>query len=126
MILKKKEIIIFSAILAAAIILWAGMTIYHNSQDHGSIRITVGGEEYGTYSLAKDQTIAIGTTNTCVISDGQVKMTDANCPDQLCMQMSAVDERGGVIVCLPNQVVIEGIPSEQASQQDDAVDSIVG
>jgi hypothetical protein len=40
--------------------------------------------------------------------------------------MSAVDERGGVIVCLPNQVVIEGIPSEQASQQDDAVDSIVG
>lgn len=35
-------------------------------------------------------------------------MTDANCPDHLCMKQKAVDSTGGTIVCLPNKVVIEG------------------
>lgn len=35
-------------------------------------------------------------------------MTEADCPDHLCMKQKAVDSTGGTIVCLPNKVVIEG------------------
>ena len=55
-----------------------------NKGSHGSIRITVDGKEYGTYSLEKDQTIKINDTNVCEIKDGQARMISAQCPDHLC------------------------------------------
>ena len=56
------------------------------------------------------------------VKNGEVKMTEADCPDHLCMKQKAVDNTGGTIVCLPNKVVIEGekglfiaMPSRKAS-----------
>ena len=56
--------------LVLALVLWGGMT-FMNRGSHGSVRITVDGEEYGTYSLAKDQIIQINDTNICEIKDGK-------------------------------------------------------
>ena len=92
-----------------------------NRGSHGSVRITVDGEEYGTYSLAKDQTISIGHTNICEIKDGQAHMTEATCPDHLCMKQHAIDSKGGTIVCLPNKVVIEGTKASAGAQSDDGL-----
>lgn len=108
--MKKKEFIFIAAILVFALGLWGVMFLMRKG-DYGSIRITVDGEEYGTYSLAQDQVIAIGSTNVCEIKNGKVKMTEADCPDHLCMKQKAVGSSGGTIVCLPNKVVIEGIRS---------------
>lgn len=108
--MKKKEFIFIAAILVFALGLWGVMFLMRKG-DYGSIRITVDGEEYGTYSLAQDQVIAIGDTNVCEIKNGKVKMTEADCPDHLCMKQKAVGSSGGTIVCLPNKVVIEGIRS---------------
>lgn len=105
-ILKKKELIFIGGILVLALAIWAGMS-FMNKGSHGSIRITVNGEEYGIYSLAKDQTIKINDTNVCEIKDGKAHMISAECPDHLCMKQKAIDEKGGTIVCLPNKVVIE-------------------
>ncbi|MDD6619290.1 MAG: NusG domain II-containing protein, partial [Clostridiales bacterium] len=60
--MKKKEVIFIVAILLLAFALWGGMFLMR-SGNYASIRITVDGEEYGTYSLAKDQVISIGKTN---------------------------------------------------------------
>ena len=38
-------------------------------------------------------------------------MTEADCPDHLCISQKAVGNSGGTIVCLPNKVVIEGSKS---------------
>lgn len=108
--MKKKEFIFIAAILVFALGLWGVMFLMRKG-DYGSIRITVDGEEYGTYSLAQDQVIAIGDTNVCEIKNGKVKMTEADCPDHLCIKQKAVGSSGGTIVCLPNKVVIEGIRS---------------
>lgn len=105
--LKKKEKYFILGILVLAIVLWISMS-YFQKGSHQTIRITVDGEEFGTYSLAKDQIIKINDTNVCEIKDGSVRMTWANCPDQLCIHQRAVDENGGMIVCLPNRIVIEG------------------
>ncbi len=121
--LKKKEILIFAILLAAALICWALMSHRQAKTDHGSIRITVSGEEYGVYPLNTDQRIKINDTNTCRIKDGEAKMIEATCPDHLCIHQSAIDERGGFIICLPNEVIIEAIPSSEAATGDDTLDA---
>ena len=93
--------------------------------NYGSIRITVNGEEYGTYSLGKDQVIKINGTNVCEIKNGEVKMTEADCPDHLCMKQKAVDSTGGTIVCLPNKVVIEGEKGESLNEDSPEFDTAV-
>ena len=123
-ILKKKELIFIGGILVLALAIWAGMS-FMNKGSHGSIRITVNGEEYGIYSLAKDQTIKINDTNVCEIKDGKAHMISAECPDHLCMKQKAIDEKGGTIVCLPNKVVMEGEKSADSSDTDEiSIDAI--
>lgn len=122
--MKKKELIFISGILVLAFAIWAGMS-FMNKGSHGSIRITVDGKEYGTYSLAKDQTIKINDTNVCEIKNGKAHMLSAECPDHLCMKQKAIDEKGGTIVCLPNKVVIEGEKSVGSDNTDElSIDAV--
>ena len=76
--LKKKELTFIIGIVVFALLLWGGMYLTRRG-NYGSIRITVNGEEYGTYSLGKDQVIKINGTNVCEIKNGEVKMTEADC-----------------------------------------------
>lgn len=121
--LKKKEKYFILGILVLAIVLWISMS-YFQKGSHQTIRITVDGEEFGTYSLAKDQIIKINDTNVCEIKDGSVRMTWANCPDHLCIHQRAVDENGGIIVCLPNRIVIEGEKGGEV-RYDEEKDSVL-
>ena len=121
--LKKKEKYFILGILVLAIVLWISMS-YFQKGSHQTIRITVDGEEFGTYTLAKDQIIKINDTNVCEIKDGSVRMTWANCPDQLCIHQRAVDENGGMIVCLPNRIVIEGEKGGEV-RYDEEKDSVL-
>ena len=115
--LKKKELTFIIGIIVFALLLWGGMYLVRRGH-YGSIRITINGEEYGTYSLAKDQVISIGDTNVCEIKNGEVKMIKADCPDHLCLKQRAVDSTGGTIVCLPNKVVIEGEKGDSSAEED--------
>ena len=117
--MKKKETIFIASILVIAGILWLGFQI-SGQRSHNTIRITVDGKEFGTYSLSKDQVIHIGDTNVCEIKDGKVTMIEATCPDHYCMKQKAVDEHGGSIIGLPNKVVIEGKDSAEPSESDDS------
>jgi len=114
---KKKELILVAAILAVALALWAGMTFLHGGEG-GSIRITVDGEEYGTWPLSKDEVIEIGDTNVCEIKDGEANMIGAECPDHLCMYQGPVGASGGMIVCLPNRVIIEVVREDKEVEID--------
>lgn len=122
--MKKKELIFIIGIVIFALILWGGMYFVRRGH-YGSVRITVNGEVYGTYSLAKDQVIQINDTNVCEIKDGEIHMTDANCPDHLCVKQKAVDSTGGTIVCLPNKVVIEGEKGEASEDDSPEFDTVV-
>lgn len=105
---NRKEIIIVSlmVIVAAIIIL-----VMRNIKGGSKVVVTVGGEEYGTYNLNKNQEIEILSANginILKIEDGEVRVISASCPDQICVNMSPLKEDMiGLIVCLPNEVVIE-------------------
>ena len=94
----KKKIDFYAGILILAGVLWLGFQIA-GKRSHNTIRITVDGKEFGTYSLSQDQIIHIGDTNVCEIKDGKVTMIEATCPDHYCMKQKAVDEHGGSIIC---------------------------
>lgn len=121
--MKKKEKLFIIGILLFAVLLWLVLSLLR-PRDYGSIRITVDGELFGTYSLGEDQVIEIGDTNVCEIKDGQARMTSATCPDHLCIdQQGPIYETGGMIICLPNRVVIEGERADSGGS-DSGVDAI--
>ena len=45
---------------------------------------------------------------------GKAKMTDADCPDQLCVHQKAASKNHESIICLPNKVVVEVDGSEES------------
>lgn len=51
------------------------------------------------------------------ISDGKVKIVEADCPDKICIKDGAISEPGQILVCLPNKVVVE-VKGEQNSEND--------
>lgn len=121
--IKKRDIGLIGIILLIAFLCWfipciRGQFTYKEAQ----LCITVDGEEYGVYSLEKDQVIRIGDTNVCAIKDGYVTMTEADCPDHLCMKQKRISKKGGTIVCLPNRVVLE-ITGDKSLDAPDAVAS---
>ena len=86
----------------------------------GKVTVKVNGELKGTYSLAEDQTIEInGGTNILQIKNGKADMTEADCPDQLCVNQRAISRQGESIICLPHKVGVEAESSE--SSELDAV-----
>lgn len=122
--MKKKEFIFIGALLAVSVFLCIYVYVLPHGK-YGSVQITVDGKLYGTYSLGEDQVISIGDTNVCEIKDGEVKMTEADCPDHLCIKQPAVGSAGGFIVCLPNKVVIQGEGDADSQDSNGGFDAVV-
>ena len=122
--MKKKEAIFIGGILVIAAVFWLVLNWFRQGE-YSTVRITVDGSEYGTYSLAEDQVISIGNTNVCGIRNGEAKMIEADCPDHLCMKQKAIGSAGGTIVCLPNRVVIEGVGEYGSESSSSDIDTVV-
>jgi hypothetical protein len=110
----KRDLILLAGILAAAVLIY--VVFWYTHQEAGAqVVVTVDGETYGTYDLnpsdGKAQTIEITkdktVTNLLIIEDGKADMTQADCPDKLCVHQKAISATGETIVCLPNKVVVE-------------------
>jgi len=111
---KKADIFLFMTILVIGLI----STYYISNLDTpgASVRITVDGELYGTYSLNTDKTININQDddyNVVIIENGYANMLDANCPNKVCMKHSPINKTGESIVCLPHKVLIEIIGGDE-------------
>lgn len=105
--IRKKDLLLILIVLcAAAAILSVRMLVC--GAEAGSVTVKVDGKITGTYDLDEDREISIHNgTNTLQIKDGRAKMTEADCPDQICVHQKAISEQGESIICLPNKVVVE-------------------
>lgn len=65
-----------------------------------------------TYTFTVETTE--GGSNTIEISPGGVAVTQANCPDQICVQQGRITNSLLPITCLPHRLVIE-LKQENAS-----------
>ena len=108
-IMIKKADIVLAFILMFAGIASSVFLIYGGAAGE-TVKITINGAIYGTYDLNKDEIIDVKANshhNIVEIKDGEAFITDADCPDKLCIRQGAIDNTSQTIVCLPNKVVIE-------------------
>ena len=110
--------LIFIAVLAA--VLAAFLVLSAVKKEAGvSVVVTVDGERYGSWPLSKDEEVPVTidgkTTNVMVIRDGMADMTEADCPDQLCVHQKAISINNETIVCLPNRVVVQITGGEEGA-----------
>ena len=119
--LRNDIILIISLLLIAGI----GMLYLFVFRGKGdTVRVTVDGKVYGTYSLSEntEEDICTGEKGEChnllVIKDGKAYMKTATCPDGICVEHTPIFRDGESIVCLPNGVVITVIISNSTGKPD--------
>lgn len=113
----RKDIIFISILLLISGCLFL-MNRFLLLKQGDKIQITVGDKLYGEYSLANDQDIPIvihgEVTDTVTIKDGSAYMSEASCPDRLCMKMGKISKDQETIVCLPYKIVVTVISEEES------------
>lgn len=80
------------------------------ADDGATVKISVNGKEYGTYSLSEDRTVEIkenGHINKIIIKDGFASMDYSDCKNQLCVRAGKISRSNQTLVCLPNKVMVE-------------------
>jgi hypothetical protein len=96
----------------AVIILAAGIWLMTELlKEEGAFAVvTVNGTETARYSLAEDKEIRLesenGGYNILIIKDGKADVTEASCPDHVCVDQRSISKTGEAITCLPNKTVI--------------------
>jgi len=115
--IKRNDIIMGVIVLVIALV---SLVFFAVTKKEGStILITVGGEEYQTLELDQNVTLTIdgegNSHNIVVVEDGYVWMSDADCPDKLCVKHNKIHYNHETIVCLPHKVVVEIINGETNS-----------
>ena len=111
--MKKRDIILIASILAVAIAL---VLIVELTKEEGAgVVVKVDGIEVAEYSLSKNGTYPLnGGTNILVIEDGRAYLSDANCPDKLCVHQGKISRTGEVITCLPNKLTVTVFGAEES------------
>lgn len=75
--------------------------------------ITVDGQEYERIDLSRvteSYDIEIDTKyghNTVHVEPGRIAVTQANCPDGICVAQGAIDRGGVPIICMPHRLVVK-------------------
>lgn len=116
-------------VLAVVIVLLAtaGLLLFNLLKTEGEyVSVKIDGVEKYRYSLEEniDTVIYSGENNEyenrLVVKDGVAYVSQANCPDKICVGHRAVSKVNESIVCLPHKLVVE-ITSSEAVEAPDVV-----
>ena len=123
--MKKQDFLLIGILLLIACALYLGYRLYFHTPG-GYVQITVDGKSYKTLALNQNTTITIttpdGGTNLLTIRDGYADMTEADCPDKLCVSQTRISHKGETIVCLPHKIVVKILDGKPKGTTDpDAV-----
>ena len=61
-----------------------------------------------------------GGSNTILVESGRIRVLEADCPDQICVQSGWLNSETAPIVCLPHRLVIRLESSEEDAAGPDA------
>ena len=108
----RTKVIVF--LLAAAVAVSAGALLLRGGQAENPVaRITRDGvllEEIDLGRVAKPYSLALEDEsggNTVLVEPGRIRVTEASCPDQVCVNQGWIDSGAVPIICLPNKLMIE-------------------
>lgn len=101
---RKGDIILLLVLLVAV-----ALSVWFALRPGGEeAKVYVDGELRYTFSLSQDgEHDILDGRMTIGVSGGRVSVLRSDCSEQLCVHSAAQSVSGGLIVCLPNHVVIE-------------------
>lgn len=122
--IKRTDMILILLLFLFGIAL--SLMIYLPHSDSGNyVEVRIDGVTTHTYPLSEDRLENIpcpnGGSNQMKIQNGVVYMTEADCPDKVCIGMRGISKSGETIVCLPHKLVLAIIRSDDESPELDAV-----
>ena len=108
----RNDIILALVLLLIAGALWLFTEL---SKKAGTeVAVIVNGTETARYSLFEEREIRLENEtgyNILVIKDGKADVTEASCPDKICVNQHKISKTGETITCLPNKTVIKVVGS---------------
>ncbi len=114
--MKKQDYLLIAGILLAAllVLLFFGRKA---SGQAGAVRVQIGDEVYAVYPLDQDREELLagydGGENLLVIKDGEAWISQADCPDRLCVRQGRISKKGQMILCLPHRIILTVISGEE-------------
>ena len=106
--LRKRDIILCIVLIAVGITCWLVMWFVLPAGNTADVYID--GKLVQTIDMTVDDAYEFSTdrgSNTVVVESGKIRVSDADCPDKVCVNMGWKSRRGETITCLPHKLVIE-------------------
>lgn len=111
----KKDLLLILILLSFAGLFFTGSFLL-NRKPAITVQITVDGEVAEELDITTNTSLVIqgynGGTNTVVIENGTVYVSEASCPDKLCKDQGTITRSGEMIVCLPNRMIAKIVGGE--------------
>ena len=102
--LVRDTLLIITLLLIGIILLFV---LRGRSNEGSYVIIMYQNEEKARFSLASDGIYNINNgKNKIEILGGKVRMTYADCPDELCIRQGWIEFDGQSIICLPNKITV--------------------
>ena len=104
--MKKKDVFLLLVILLTATVLSLCFFLFQSKGNH--VIVEVNGEIVKILPLSQDTEYWIQTeegTNLLIIQNGIARITEADCPDLVCMYMGILSPTN-VLTCSPHGVII--------------------
>lgn len=109
--LKGRDAALLILIVVGAAIVGTVMWFVRNSETADKVTVKVDGNVVYSDSINKDTEFEAkgynGGYNRVRVKDGKVSVTEADCPDKVCINSGEKQKSGDTIVCLPHRVVVE-------------------
>ena len=105
-----------AVILAVLLLAGASFFLLFAGAQPGSQAVITTPEGEITWDLSQDHSWKItgrdGIPVTIEASGGRIRFQTSGCPDQICVHQGYINEKGGMITCLPNRVVIQAVGTD--------------
>lgn len=107
-------------IVALAAVCAVLLVVRHTQQQTGDqVCIYQDGTLVQTLPLSENKTLTFQTDsggyNIVVIENGAVRISEASCPDQICVKHGPTTQTADPIVCLPNKLVVKIIAQGEST-----------
>ncbi len=119
----KGDLIIVGIIIVLAVVFFLINLIRdRQSSGEGNVLVVRDGRVVESYPLSEDITVTLWDEerthyNLLMIKDGSAEISDANCPDKICVRSRAIARDGESIICLPHRLVLS-VHSERERDMD--------
>ena len=121
---RRMNIIITIGIVVACVVVLVFQQLSASSSDAAVAVVTDGDGTVYELPLDQDAELTVTTslgTNVVQVQDGRVRVLEADCPNQDCVEMGFISSSGQQIICLPHELVVE--ISDGTDSESDVISS---